>query len=267
METAWRCPVCTGALTEAPGRFVCPKGHSFDRARNGYVNLLLRGGSGQRHGDDASMVANRRAFLERGYSAPVRDEVLRRLAANHPGGGRVLDAGCGEGYYTAAAASLPGTEMIGTDISRAAVRACAGRGIDCAVASSARLPLADGSCDGVMCLFAPLEAGEFRRILRPEGILITASPLPRHLWSLKATVYDRPYENDPPGETVCGFLPAGHTDVEKMLRLPSGEDVLELFRMTPYWYKTSRADQEKLDSLPCLETELAVRVAVWRRDG
>ncbi len=266
MAPPWRCPVCGGPLAEMQGRLVCGKGHSFDRARNGYVNLLLRGGSGKRHGDDVAMVQSRRAFLERGYYAPVRDAVLRALALQLPQGGVVLDAGCGEGYYTAAVASMPGTEVLGTDISRPAVKACAGRGIRCAVASSARLPLEDGCCDGVLSLFAPMEAREFRRVLRPGGVLVTAVPMPRHLWSLKAAVYDRPYENDPPEEKVPGFFPAGHTDVEKRIVLPNGEDIGALFRMTPYWYKTSRADQEKLCSLDRLETELFVRIAVWRRD-
>ena len=266
MAPAWRCPVCGGALADAPGRLVCGQGHSFDRARNGYVNLLLRGGSGKRHGDDAAMVRSRRTFLERGYYAPVRDAVLRRLALSLPRGGCILDAGCGEGYYTAAVAALPGTEVLGADISRTAVKACAGRGIRCAVASSARLPLEDGCCDGVLALFAPVEAEEFRRVLRPGGVLVTASPLPRHLWSLKAAVYDRPYENDPPAEAVPGFLPGGYEDVEERIVLPTSEDVTALFCMTPYWYKTSRADQEKLAALDRLETELAVRVAAWRRD-
>lgn len=266
MAPAWRCPVCGGALADVPGGLVCGKGHRFDRARNGYVNLLLQGGSGKRHGDDTAMVQSRRAFLERGYYAPVRDAVLRSLALQLPQGGVILDAGCGEGYYTAAVASMPGTEVLGTDISRPAVKACAGRGIRCAVASSARLPLEDGCCDGVLSLFAPVEAGEFRRVLRPGGVLVTAVPLSRHLWSLKAAVYDRPYENDPPAETIPGFLPAGHTDVEEEIFLPAGEDVTALFRMTPYWYRTSRTDQEKLGSLDRLETELSVRVAAWRRD-
>ena len=99
--TIFRCPLCGGPLWEVPGGLRCPKGHRFDRAREGYVHLLP---VGQKHslapGDDKAMVAARRAFLDRGWYAPLR-EALEQLAVVHTGGEPVvLDAGCGEGYYT-----------------------------------------------------------------------------------------------------------------------------------------------------------------------
>lgn len=99
--TIFRCPLCSGPLWEVPGGLRCPKGHRFDRAKEGYVHLLP---VGQKHslapGDDKAMVNARRAFLDRGWYAPLR-EALEQLAVVHTGSEPVvLDAGCGEGYYT-----------------------------------------------------------------------------------------------------------------------------------------------------------------------
>jgi len=203
-------------------------------------------------------------YIEKGFYTPIRDAVVR-AAKPIVSQGLILDAGCGEGYYTEAVSNLPGAMVWGTDISREAAKACARRGIFCAVATSARLPLQDGAARGVMCLFAPLEAGEFARILEPEGTLITAVPLREHLWELKKAVYDTPYENPDPNMDVPGFVPEGYEDVRETLYLTAGEDVLALFRMTPYWYKTGRRDQEKLERLKALAVQLAVRVAVYRK--
>ncbi|MBQ4321309.1 MAG: methyltransferase domain-containing protein [Oscillospiraceae bacterium] len=262
----WRCPVCGEELAPRERQLVCANGHSFDVAKQGYVNLLRTGNGLKRHGDDAAMVQSRRAFLEKGFYAPIRDAVVR-AAAPFAAEGLILDAGCGEGYYTEAVSRVPGALVWGTDISREAAKACGKRGISCAVATSARLPLKDGAAKGVMCLFAPLENREFARILQPGGKLVLAVPLREHLWELKAAVYDTPYENPDPCMTVPGFRLSGYEDVREMLHLTENGDILTLFRMTPYWYKTGRKDQEKLDKLTALDTRIAVRVAVYEKES
>ena len=160
----FRCPLCALPLTEAGGGLVCPGGHRFDRAREGYVHLLP---VGQKHskapGDDKGMVAARRAFLDRGYYAPLRD-ALCALAAELTGPApAVLDAGCGEGYYTAAVhaallAAGKAPETAGIDISKfslqKAARRC--RDVEYAVASAYRLPLADASADLLTNVFLSL---------------------------------------------------------------------------------------------------------------
>ncbi len=260
----WRCPVCGQGLESRERQLVCPGGHSFDLARQGYVNLYQTGNGAKRHGDDAAMVQSRRAFLEKGFYAPIRD-ALARAAEPIAAKGLILDAGCGEGYYTQAVASLPGAQVWGVDISREACKACAKRGIPCAVATLSHIPLMDETAAAVLCVFAPLEAGEFARVLEKDGALLLALPLREHLWGLKAAVYDRPYENPEPKMEVPGFRLQGYEDVKYTLHL-QGEDIRALFQMTPYWYKTGRQDQEKLMKLEALETEIAVRVAVYRKE-
>ena len=173
------CPVCSRELSAEPHRYVCSKGHCFDRARSGYVNLLQR----QRHrqrGDDAEMAKARQRFLNAGYYQPLLDAVSRYAVDAKCS--RIADIGCGEGWYScgllqALTDSGIHAELTGIDISPEILRFAAARashdGIaaqtDWAVASVSRLPLADDSCDCILNLFAPCEPAEFRRILKKRG--------------------------------------------------------------------------------------------------
>ena len=237
----------------------CQKSHCFDRARSGYVNLLLRSGAGKRHGDDAAMVAARKTFLDNGYYAPLRDAVADCVGTGH----RVLDAGCGEGYYTAKLAQ--NNIVCGIDISKNALKYAAKRCPDCqfAVASIAQIPLKDDSVDTVVSIFAPENIAEFRRVLRKGGRWITVMPMENHLWELKRAVYDTPYRNP----AVCpereGFRLRCHRELRYTATLHSHEDMISLFQMTPYYYKTSATDQQKLDSIDCLTTTVEFYIAEY----
>ena len=265
------CPVCGCSLEREDRRLFCENGHSYDLARQGYVNLLQSNQpASKRHGDDRRMVQARRAFLDQGYYQPLLDGVLQLAVSRAPRGGLILDAGCGEGWYTAGVAAAvreSGCGVCGVDISRDAVKAAAGRhcGAELAVASAARLPLADGGCDGVLNLFSPLEAGEYGRVLKPGGWLLRAIPLEKHLWELKAAVYDAPYENDVPDPKLEGFQLTQTLDVTGAFTLSRNEDILSLFEMTPYYYKTGAKDQAKLAALETLTTQLQVRLLLYTK--
>ena len=96
-----RCPVCAGALEKRAGAYLCPKNHSFDIAKSGYVNLLLNSSQGH-HGDDKLMVRARRDFLDKGYYDRFIAAVADAAAEFTPPEATVLDAGCGEGIYSLA---------------------------------------------------------------------------------------------------------------------------------------------------------------------
>ena len=269
------CPVCGADLLKTKKSYICPAGHCFDIARQGYVNLRLSSQSAlRRHGDDRAMVRARTAFLDRGYYRPVLDAVAAAVLSRASDGCAVLDAGCGEGWYTAQIAQMlrervSGAWVVGVDISKDALMAAGRRDpeLTLAVASNARLPLAAGSCDLVLNLFAPLEPDEFSRVLTPAGTLIRAVPLEEHLMGLKKAVYDTPRPNDPPEMQVPGFELTSVRDVYGSLSLDSSADIRALFLMTPYYYKAGAKDQAKLNALSRLETELAVRVAVYRKNA
>src|SRR4051812_16725214 len=141
----WRCPVCHGPLREAERTWRCGEGHTYDVAKEGYVNLLITHQRRQREpGDSVEMLRARRAFLEAGHYAPLRDALAERVP-----GGSVLDVGCGEGYYTRAVdteVDRAQAGVWGVDIAKEAVRLAArrgGPGHRFAVASAYDLPVLD----------------------------------------------------------------------------------------------------------------------------
>ena len=261
------CPVCGLPLSAGRGVMTCGRGHSYDIAREGYVNLLMSNqSSSRRHGDDRVMIEARACFLDKGYYRPIADALADMTAPYVRSGGTVLDAGCGDGWYSALlidryAENGVYPEYIGIDISKAALKAASRRGADMtlAVASAYRLPVAESRCDAVLSVFAPTAADEFRRVLAKGGMLFTVTARPRHLYGLKATVYDRPYENEEGGAELPGFELREQKNVDFGLAL-EGDSIMQLFMMTPYYYKTSREDQSKLEATSRLETEVSAAI-------
>lgn len=273
--TIFRCPLCGGPLWEVPQGLRCPKGHSFDRAREGYVHLLP---VGQKHslapGDDKAMVNARRAFLDRGWYAPLR-EALEQLAVAHTGGEPVvLDAGCGEGYYTQgvreallSAGKTP--HVAGFDISKFAVQKAARRcpDLDLAVATAYHLPVGDGAVDLVLNVFSPLAIEEFRRVLKPAGYYMYVVPGAKHLWELKEVLYDAPYPNEEKETPYEGFAYREIVPVSYTVHLPSQEDIQALFQMTPYAWKTPGAGKARLAELRELDCQIDFRIHVFQKEA
>lgn len=252
------CPVCSAPLTEADSSMRCPNGHSFDLASSGYCNLLTGNRNGKFIGDDRDMVAARRRFLESGAYAPLRDALCRLLLSltEERAGLSLLDAGCGEGYYTRAAAGALAEagrlkQAVGADISKAATRYAAGRdrSVRYVTANSYRLPVADGTADLILSLFAPAPAEEFLRILAPRGLVVRAVPGADHLWELKQAVYDEPYRNREEKHRLAGFTERDRIRVEYPFVLDSPVAIRDLFSMTPYARRTSREGMERLERL------------------
>lgn len=270
------CPLCGEALQGVPGGLRCSGGHRFDRAREGYVHLLP---VGQKHskapGDDKGMVAARRAFLDRGWYSPLRDALCDLAVRYAPGPApAVLDAGCGEGFYTAAVrdallADGRSPAAAGIDISKFSVQKAAKRypGISFAVASAYRLPVAAESVDLLLNVFSPLAIDEFRRVLRPGGAYLYVVPAARHLWQLKEVLYDRPYPNEERETPYEGFAYQEILPVSFTVHLPAQADIRALFQMTPYYWKTPRQGAARLAALETLACEMAFHIHVFRREA
>lgn len=273
MSDLFICPVCGAGLSEEEKLYKCPKGHSFDKSKFGYVNLLMsQSSSAKRHGDDRAMVRARRDFLSKGYYGFLLDELCRTAEKYFPSGSVILDAGCGECYYSSGILSRMSEKGIdltfaGIDISKDALEFASKRksGIKTAVAGVFGLPLAGGSLDGVLNIFSPEAFEEYRRVLRPGGVLIRVTPLEKHLFSLKSAIYDKPYLNEVPDDGIGGFELAEKICIRRNILLGSNEDVKNLFHMTPYFYKTGRDDQLKLESLEAFETEAEFGIGIYRK--
>ena len=271
--TDFACPVCLNRLERGAKSMTCANGHSFDFARSGYVNLLMSQQSGKKqHGDDKTMIRARSAFLDKGYYANLRDALAESAASCVPGGGAVLDAGCGECYYTAAVAEElrrlgRNVQIFGIDISRDALRAGAkrGDGLLLAVSSIFRLPMSDKSCDMVMNVFAPSSPREYHRVLKTGGFLVIAAPLEMHLWELKAAVYEKPYMNDAPQAELDGFMLIKKQELKKTIHIDNREDISNLFAMTPYAHRTGKNDITRLKQLDELYTATEFGVYIYQK--
>jgi 23S rRNA (guanine745-N1)-methyltransferase len=189
------CPVrdCHMALVREGRRVVCPRGHSFDVARSGYINLLQpQERRSKRPGDTAAAVAARRRLHDRGVTEPLRHAIAEMMSASPSD--IVLDAGCGDGFYLGSLASQTGFDAHGVDISIPAVDAAARRypGYEWIVANADRfVPYADRSFSIVLSITARMNAGEFRRVLGDGGRLVVALPAPEDLIELRGAGRDR----------------------------------------------------------------------------
>ena len=264
------CPVCKGKLTLNNKAFVCEQNHSYDISKYGYVNLMRsQKSSKKRHGDDKLMLKSRHDFLEKGYYKPLLDIIAAEVSKKYNGDEiTVLDVGCGEGYYTSNIhSSIKDSSVYGIDISKDALIYAAKRdkGLFLAVAGCTEIPIESESCDVVLNIFSPTNADEYARVLKKSGILIKAVPLENHLFGLKKAIYDEPYKNKTESPELKNFKISDFKEIKYSLKFDSNEDIVSLFKMTPYYYKTSRKDQAKLENLTSLETEIEFGVIVYEK--
>ena len=258
-------------LISKENSLVCNKNHCFDKSRFGYVNLLLSQGR-KGHGDDKLMVQARQSFLNKGYYQPLLNDICNTVVEHAFSGAVILDSGCGEGWYTDNMRSHllqsgVNSEFIAVDISKEALKYAGKRckEIEWAVASAYSLPVADKSCDIITSFFAPFAKDEFDRVIKDNGIFITAIPLEEHLFGLKQAVYDKPYKNQVDDFEIEGWELLSQKKTDRKIVLQSNEDIMNLFMMTPYYYKTSADDQKKLKKLNTLETQIQFAVLTCRK--
>ena len=263
-----RCPICRGNIALKGNSFECGSRHTFDIAKSGYVNLNVRDSAA---GDSKEMVRARSSFLDQGYYSPFADKLVETVKSlPHEA---VVDAGCGEGYYSVRIAKEAGSGLFGFDLSRAAVikaakRACAAHAdASFFVGGIFDLPIKDESVDVVLNLFAPCAHEEFLRVLKPEGHLIMGIAGENHLLGLKSALYSEVYLNNPEKLTdIEGFTRIKTDRVSYKTVIEGKEQIENLFSMTPYYWKSSRRDADKLRELNVLETELDFEVVIFQKN-
>ena len=250
------------------GSWRCENGHSYDVAKQGYVNLLpVQNKRSKDPGDSKAMVQARREFLEQGYYEPLAQVLADTVLAQ--GEQTVLDAGCGEGYYLrylVEQAEQNGTDlsMAALDISKWAVQAAAKRDkrLSWMVASNNSIPLDDNSVDTILCVFGfPVEA-EFKRVLKPGGRLIMVDPTGDHLKELKAIIYSeiKTKSDNLPVNSEYWSL-ASEQRVTFQFELNNNQAVQNLLTMTPHLYRSSAEGRERAEA----HSSLQLTVDVWVR--
>lgn len=262
-----KCPVCVQALTHENRIWRCENRHSYDVAKEGYVNLLSARKSGDAIGDNKEMALSRRDFLNKGFYQPLAQAVTDCLGKYSSDGDNVLDICCGEGYYTAYAAERLDRRFYGFDLSKNMVRLAAKRKT-CAeffVANIASIPILDGSVKAAFHLFAPFHASEFRRIITDDGVILTALPGRDHLYGLKEVLYDRPYRNDEKEPSAEGLTAVERIRVQGEITLNSREDINALFQMTPYYYHTPTEGMKRLEEQSTLTTPIEFVIIIYKK--
>ncbi len=272
------CPICHAPLTLAENSYRCEHNHCYDRAKSGYVNLIPIGKKRSKiPGDNKEMIRARADFLKGGYYQHLSDAIDQNAVkmlqqVRHP---VVLDAGCGEGYYTqrlyqSLTESGKKVRLFGMDISKFALdmagKHCSADGkITYAAASSFSIPLPDHSVDLLVCVFSPYAEKEFLRILKPNGKMILAIPGAKHLWELKSILYDTPYENKVKDYPLPGFSFEGVTKVENTILLPDKKAVYDLYSMTPYSCNTPPEGAKRLEECEHLSVRAQFEVLCYQR--
>lgn len=258
------CPVCKEKLSAGQNTraFSCCNNHSFDIAKEGYVNLLLGNKSGDKTGDSKESALSRHAFLEKGYYSCLKNAIGERLF------GTVLDICCGEGYYD----KYDG-EFYGFDISREMIRMASKRYRNeligkhhFFVANLSSIPILDNSIDTAIHLFAPFNEGEFSRVLKDDGVLYSVIPGKMHLYEMKKILYDTPYMNDEEAPIIDGshLHLVSKTSITEVVDIDRN-DLYELFSMTPYFYRTSEENKSRLLKVDTLKLTVDFVILEYRK--
>ena len=278
-DQVFTCPACAEPLTRSGSVSACPEGHSYDVAREGYVNLLL---AQHRHSRDPGyskeMIAGRRDFFDAGHYQPLADDVARLVLDHLPDrpAAVVLDAGCGEGYYLRRLRRLAdhdetgrSARLHGIDISKHGIRVAAKRDPagHYAVAAIHRMPVRPAGVDLLLTHFSPVSAEDFHRVVRPGGVVVVSGPGPRHLYRFKELLYDRPAEHEQAGPLAGdpGFALVETRRIQHPLTLRGDGEVTNLLGMTPYYWSADAAAQARLAQVAALDTEIDVVARVYRR--
>jgi 23S rRNA (guanine745-N1)-methyltransferase len=259
------CPVCGGSLQlhQSGKTYTCQNQHSFDLAKEGYLNLLpVQHKHSKEPGDSKQMMTARREFLEAGFYEPMAKTVAMMINANRTVGQnmRLLDLGCGEGYYSRKIASYCNHHeqiaLHGIDIAKFAIAAAAKKQPNARfiVASSNRLPYPDQYFDFVLRVFAPSDDDELKRVLKSSGHLLTVTPGPRHLWQLKEFIYAEVKEHASESLVPQGFERLTAQRISYKIT-PNPQQRMALLQMTPFAWRANESVQQSLSSVSELEIE------------
>ncbi|MGL4955191.1 methyltransferase domain-containing protein [Cetobacterium sp.] len=270
------CPVCNKKMQKIERKYICEGNHNFDVSKFGHVNLLL---SNQKNsklpGDSKEMVLSRKNYLEKGYYEGISNgvnEIIKRELGDKKDI-KVLDIGCGEGYYTNRLKTFLENldiknEIVGIDISKEAVISAAKsyKNIEWIVASASSLPIEDESLDFIICMFAKIIPEEKMRTLKKGGKLIIVSTGENHLLEMKEVVYDVVRkEFYSPVEDLNIFSHLEKVNVKYETEILEQESIENLFNMTPYRWRSPQKGVEKLFALEKLKTTVEVNIDIFEK--
>lgn len=266
------CPICRENLSFQHNSWHCINGHCFDRAKEGYVNLLpVNKKKSKDPGDNKDMMFARREFLNAGYYQHLSERVNQLAIEWQSSANAILDLGCGEGYYShrliqAFERTSHKVNFQGLDISRSAIKYAAKRykELNFCIASAYELPFADNTFDLALRIFAPSKVTELSRVLNNDGILITVSPDKTHHFAIKKMIYALPKYHDDGDSELLGFSLCHQERLISNLVLNDAVAIEHFLQMTPYAWKLTQAQKKQLmeKGLAC---ELDFSIKIYRK--
>jgi len=274
-QLQFKCPSCAEPLTKQKRSYHCLNNHTFDEAKEAYVNLLLAQHKKSKNpGDNDEMIKSRQAFLNKGYYALLSSKIVE-IISNSPKAFQqnILDIGCGEGYYMnelVKADKKQELTLAGIDISKTAVKLSGKRKMNAllAVASAYDLPFLNHDFDTIISVFSPISADEINRLLKHKnGQILMVGPAPEHLKELTAYIYEEvlPHKgNYSVLEGEDNFILEEQIEIKKEI-IVKQEDILDLLRMTPYYWQTTLEIKEKILALTKLTTTIHFYLQVYKK--
>jgi len=276
----FNCPLCANPLQENTNNsgLSCTNNHQFDRAKQGYFNLLpVQHKKSKQPGDSKEMINARHDFLAGQHYQPLAEKISQLISQQinkHQDDEKssnnftMLDIGCGEGYYSRAIKQqLPAIEQYGIDISKPAVvmAAKADKLGHYAVASSDKLPLLDQCIDLVLKVYAPANEQELQRVVTDNGLLLTITPAPRHLWQLREFIYQDVREHDTQDTQFSGF---GLIDSQRLSYTvtPDSDHRMALLQMTPFAWRANEQVTANIAGACQLEIELDFIINLYQKN-
>lgn len=261
------CPVCRESLKLTERTWRCDNHHSYDVAKQGYVNLhVVQHKNSKNPGDTPESVHARRAFLSSGFYAPLQQAVvskIRQLRIEN-----LLDIGCGEGYYTNAMQAEV-LQCVGVDIAKNAVQVAAklNKQITWVVGTGATLPVLDHSIDLCTSLFSPIPEQEILRVLKSEGYLLVVTPAKEHLLAMREALFEEvnPHDSHKFVEQLSGNFDLIDEQVVNAQMHLNQQDLKNLIAMTPYAYKAKPERRLALEQVEQFELNGQFQIYIFKK--
>lgn len=266
----YQCPICQQdlALSYDEKQLACINNHQFDRAKQGYFNLLpVQNKKSKIPGDSKEMINAREAFLAGDFYLPLAEkltEVIKALPLTQTPS--LLDVGCGEGYYSRVIAQNTDYIHYGFDISKPAVQKAAKKHKDgyYSVASSEYIPLQSLSVDLAFKVYAPASDSQLHRVIKSQGYIVNVTPAPRHLWQLREFIYDNVTPHDTVDTTFEGFKKLSSEQFSYNIT-PDKDNRLNLLQMTPFAWKADETTTQAISNADNLSIELDFIISVYQK--
>lgn len=273
------CPVCKENLIKdvLNKMYKCENNHTYDIAKEGYVNLLISNQKRSKNpGDSKEMVLARVEFLSKGYYGVLSDKInqmiVESLNKDNNDKFNIMDLGCGEGYYLTNLKNYMDEKNIkanyyGMDVSKEAVKYASKTNKDCvwAVGNNFHIPAENKSIDCILSVFSPIDIDECNRVLKDDGVFVRVLPRTNHLIQLRNIIYSEVHLNEKvykANDEENEYIKESNVTIDINL---NKEEIISLLKMTPHYWKSTAENKEKLDSYESLDITIDMRIGVFQK--